>query len=189
MNQALQHGLRLDRIHRAIEFNQLPWLKTYIDIDFNTQLRMAATNDFEKDFFKLMNNLIFGKAMENIRKHRNIKLAMTEEKYLCMVMKSNFKSGVLFDENLTGCEMGKIKVVMNKPVYLGQAILDLSKIVMYEFHYNYMVLKYDDRLKLCYMDMDSLVYHIRTKDFTQTLLTMFQLDLIPLDIAPINLFQ
>ena len=159
LNQALQHGLRLDGIHRAIEFDQSPWLKTYID--FNTQLRTAATNDFEKDFFKLMNNLVFGKTMENIRKHRNIKLVMTEEKYLRTVMKPNFKSRVLFGENLIGCEMGKIKVVMKKPVYLGQVILDLSKIVMYEFHYDYMVPKYGlEKLKLCYMDMDSLVYDI-----------------------------
>ena len=118
LNQALQHGLRLDRIHRAIEFDQLPWLKSYID--FNTQLRTAATNDFEKDFFKLMNNLVFGKTMENIRKHRNIKLVTTEEKYLRTVMKPK----------VMGWEVGKIKVLMNKPVYLGQAILDLSKIVM-----------------------------------------------------------
>ena len=117
LNQALQHGLRLDGIHRVIEFDQSPWLKTYID--FNTQLRTAATNDFEKDFFKLMNNSVFGKTMENIRKHRNIKLVTTEEKYLHTVMKPNFKSGVLFGENLMGCEMGKIKVVMNKLVYLG----------------------------------------------------------------------
>ena len=163
LNQALQHGLRLDRIHRVIEFDQSPWLKTYID--FNTQIRTAAINDFEKDFFKLMNNSVFGKTMENIRNHRNIGLVTTEEKYLRMVMKPNFKSGVLFGENLMGCEMGKIKVVMNKPVYLGQVILDLSKIVMYEFHYDYMVPKYGDRLKLCYMDTDSLVYHIRTEDF------------------------
>ena len=143
----LQHELRLDRIHRAIEFYQSPWLKTYID--FNTQLGTAATNDFEKDFFKLMNNLVFEKTMQNIRKHGNIGLVMTEEKYLCTVMKPNFKSGVLFGENLMGYEMGKIKVVMNKPVYLGQAILNLSKIVMYEFHYNYMVLKYGfEKLKL-----------------------------------------
>ena len=164
LNQALQHGLRLDGIHRAIEFDQLPWLKTYID--FNTQLRTAATNDFEKDFFKLMNNSVFGNMMENIRKQRNIKLVTTEEKYLCTVMKPNFESGVLFGENLMGCEMGKIKVVMNKPVYLGQAILDLSKIVMYEFHYDYMVPKYGlEKLKLCYMDTDSLVYDIKTEDF------------------------
>ena len=163
LNQALQHGLRLDRIHRPIEFDQSLWLKTYID--FNTQLRMAATNDFEKDFFKLMNNSVFGKTMENIRKHRNIKLVMTEEKYLRTVMRPNFKSGVLFGENLMGCEMGEIKVVMDKPVYLGQVILDLSKIIMYEFHYDYMVPKYGDRLKVCYMDMDSLVCDIKTENF------------------------
>ena len=163
LNQGLKHGLRLDRIHPVIEFDQSPWLKTYID--FNTQLRTEATNDFEKDFFKLMNNSVFRKTMENIRKHRNIKLVTTEEKYLHTVMKSNFKSGVLFGENLMGCEMGKIKVVMNKPVYLGQAILDLSKIVMYEFHYDYMVPKYGlEKLKLCYMDTDSLVYDIKTED-------------------------
>ena len=164
LNQALQHGLRIDRIHRAIEFDQSSWLKTYIE--FNTQLITATTNDFEKDFFKLMNNSVFGKTMENIRKHRNVKLVTTEEKYLHTVTCPNFKSGVLFGENLMGCEMGKIKVVMNKLVYLGQAILDLSKIVMYEFHYDYMVPKYGlEKLKLCYMDTDSLVYDIKTEDF------------------------
>ena len=107
-------------------------------IDFNTKLRTAAANDFEKDLYKLMNNSAFGKTMENIRKHRNIKLVTNREGYLKAVTKTNFKSGILFGENLMGCEMGKIKVVMNKPVYLEQAILDLSKIVMYEFHYDYM---------------------------------------------------
>ena len=101
LNQALQHGLILDRIYQVIEFDQSSWLKTYID--FNTQLRTAATNDFGKDFFKLMNNSVFGKIMENIRKHRNIKLVMTGETYLRTVMKPNFKSGVLFGENLMGC--------------------------------------------------------------------------------------
>ena len=164
LDQALTHGLVLDRIHQAIEFNQSAWMKPYID--FNTQLRTRATNDFEKDFFKLMNNSVFGKTMENMRKHRNIKLITIEEKYLKTVMKPNFKSGNQFDENLMGCEMGKIKVVINKPVYLSQAILDLSKTVMYEFHYDYMKPKYDgENLKLCYMDTDSLVYEIKTEDF------------------------
>ena len=80
-------------------------------------------------------------------------------------MKPNFKSGTLLGPDLMGCKMGKVKVVMNKPVYLGQAILDLSKLIMYEFHYDYMQLKYGDRLKLCYMDTDSYVYNIKTKDF------------------------
>ena len=124
---ALKHGLELECIHRAIEFKQSAWMKEYID--FNTKLRTAAANDFEKDFYKLMNNTVFGKIMENIRKHRNIKLVTNREAYLKVVMKPNFKSGVRFGSNLMGCEMGKIKVVINKPVYLGQAVLDLSKIV------------------------------------------------------------
>ena len=138
-------------------------MKPYID--FNTQLGTRATNDFEKDFFKLMNNTVFRKTMGNIRKNRNIKLVTSRVSYLITVMKPNFKFGVLFGENFRGCEMGKIKVVMNKPVYLGQAILDLSKTVMYEFHHDYMVPKYGENLQLCYMDTDSLVYHIKTEDF------------------------
>ena len=103
--------------------------------------------------------------MENIRKHKDIKLITNGKAYLRNIMKPNFKSGVLFGKNLMGCEMGKIKVVMNKPVYLGQAILDLSKTVMYKFHYDYMKPKYGENLKLCYMDTDSLIYHIKTEDF------------------------
>ena len=164
LDQALKHGLVLERIHRAIEFRQSAWMKEYID--FNIKLRTEAKNDFEKDFYKLMNSAVFGKTMENIRKHRNIKLVNNKEGYLPAVMKPNFKSGTLFGPNLMGCEMGKIKVVMNKPVYLEQAILDLSKIVMYEFHYDYMKCKYsDDKLTLCYMDTDSLIYDIQTDDF------------------------
>ena len=122
MKQAIDHGLVLEKIHRAIEFKQSAWMREYID--FNTRLRIAAKNDFEKDFYKLMNNSVFGKTMENIRKHRNIKLVNDEEEYLQNVMCPNFKSGTLLGLDLMACEMGKIKVVMNKPVYLGQAILD-----------------------------------------------------------------
>ena len=146
-----------------IEFDQSAWMKPYID--FNTQLRTKATNDFEKDFFRLMNNAVFGKMMENIRKPGKNKLVMNRESYLKTIMKPNFESGVLFGENLMRCEMGKIKLVMNKLVYLGQVIPDLSKIVMYEFHYNYMVPKYGKNLTLCYMGTDSLVYRIKTEDF------------------------
>ena len=108
---------------------------------------------------------MFGKTMENIRKHRNIKLVNNEEEYLKNVMKPNFKSGTLLGPDLMGCEMGKVRVVMNKPVYLGQSILDLSKTIMYEFHHDYMIPKYGDRLKLCYMDTASLIYSIKTEDF------------------------
>ena len=105
LNQVLKHGLVLECIHREIEFKQSAWMKGYID--FNAKLRTAATNDFEKDFYKLMNNSVFGKMMENIRKHKNIKLVTNREAYLKAVMKPNFKSGVLFGKNLMGCKMGK----------------------------------------------------------------------------------
>ena len=140
LRQALDHGLILEKIHRCIGFRQSPWMKEYID--FNTRLRTAARNEFEKDFHKLMNNSVFGKTMENICRHRDIKLVNNKKEYLRTVMKPNFKSGTLLGDDLMGCEMGKIKVVMNKPVYLGQVILDLSKIIMYEFHYDYMLPKY-----------------------------------------------
>ena len=134
-------------------------------IDFNTQLRTKATNDFEKNFYKLMNNSVFGKTMENIRNHRNIKLVTNKEAYLRTVIKPNFKSGTLFGGSLMGREIGKVKVVMNKPVYLGQEILDISKIIVYEFHYDYIAPKYGEALNLCYMDTDSLIYQIETGDF------------------------
>ena len=136
LQQALEHGLILKKIHRAIEFKQSAWMKEYIH--FNTRLRTAATNDFEKAFYKLINNSVFGKTMENIRKHRDIKLVNNMEDYFKLVMKPNFKSGTLLGKDLMSCEMGKVKVKMNKPVYLGQAISDLSKTIMYEFHYDYM---------------------------------------------------
>ena len=164
LKQVLDHGLVLKKIHRAIEFKQSAWMKEYID--FNTRLRTAAKNDFEKNFYKLMNNSVFGKTMENIRKHRDIKFVNNMTDYLKQVMKPNFKSGMLLGTDLMSCEMGKVKVKMNKPVYLSQAILDLSKTIMYEFHYNYMKEKYNKvDLKLLYMDTDSLVYKIRTEDF------------------------
>ncbi|XP_057292540.1 uncharacterized protein LOC130621248 [Hydractinia symbiolongicarpus] len=120
---------------------QSAWLKPYIH--FNTDLRTKSKNDFEKVFFKLMNNSVFGKTMENQRKHKDIRLATKKQQYEKLVMKPNFKGSICFSETLMGVEMRKIKVVLNEPIYLGPAILDLSKIVMYEFHYEYMRLKYD----------------------------------------------
>ena len=163
LDQALKYGLVLKKVHRAIEFEQSAWLKTYIEM--NTRLRKSAKNDFEKDFFKLMNNSVFGKTMENKRNHKNMKLVTNEDKYRKYVMKPNFKDCVKFSENLVGVEMGKTEITMDKPVYLGQAILDLSKTLMYEFHYDYMKPKYGERLQLCYMDTDTFVYEIQTEDF------------------------
>ena len=163
LSQALNHGLILKKVHRVIQFEQSAWLKPYIEI--NTRLRKDATNEFEKDFFKLMNNSVFGKTMENIPNHKDMRLVTNEKKYRKLVMKPNFKGGRKFSENLMGVEMGKSKIKMKKPVYLGQAILDLSKLVMYEFHYDYMLPRYGDKVQLCYMDTDSFVYHIKASDF------------------------
>ena len=119
-----------------------------------------------------MNNSVFGKTMENIRKHKDIKLVTNRESYLKTVVKPNFKSGICFSENLMGCEMGKTKVIMNKSVYLGQAILDLSKLVMYEFHYDYMIPKYKENLKLCYRTLILWFTTLRQKISTLTLQRM-----------------
>ena len=163
LDQALKHGLVLKKVYRVIKFEQSAWLEPYIMK--NTRLRTAAKNEFEKDFFKLMNNSVFGKTMENIRNHRDMKLVTNEQKYKKYVMKPNFKDSVRFSEQLIGVEMGKTELTMNKPLYLGQAILDLSKTVMYEFHYDYVKPKYGSKVQLCYMDTDSFVYEIETEDF------------------------
>ena len=131
----------------------------------NTELRKKAINDFEKDFFKLMNNAVFGKNMENIRKHRHIKLVKTDKKRNKLVSEPKFHTMKLIDNNKAIIEMRKVKVQMNKPIYLGLSILDISKITMYEFWYDYVKIKYQDKARLCYIDMDSFVVNIKTKDF------------------------
>ena len=131
----------------------------------NTELRKLARNDFEKDLFKLMNNSVFGKTMENIRKHRDIKLATTDKNRSKLVSEPNYHTINLISENLSINEMKKTKVKMNKPIYLGLSILEISKILMYEFWYDYMKPKYNDNVRLCYMDTDSFVMNIKTNDF------------------------
>ena len=163
LKQALNHGLKLKKIHRNMEFNQEAWLKPYIDM--NTELRKLAKNDFEKDLFKLMNNSVFGKTMENIRKHRDIKLVTTDKKRSKLVSEPNYHTINLISEDLSIIEMKKTKVKMNKPIYLGLSILEISKTLMYEFWYDYMKPKYNDNVKLCYMDTDSFIMNIKTNDF------------------------
>ena len=162
LKQALTHGLILKKVHRVIKFNQEAWLKSYIDM--NTKLRTEAKNDFEKDFFKLMNNAVFGKTMENVRKHRDIKLVTTDKRRNQLASEPNYHTTKYFSENLMAIEMKKTKVKMNKPIYLGMSILDISKTLMYEFWYDYIKPKYQDKAKLCYMDTDSFAIHIKTED-------------------------
>ena len=163
LKQALNHGLKLKKVHRIIEFNQEAWLKTYIDM--NTELRKLAKNDLEKDFFKLINNAVFGKTIENVRKHRDIKLVTTDKKRSKLVSEPNYHTINYISVNLSIIEMRITKVKMNKPIYLGLSILEISKILMYEFWYDYMKPKYGDNVKLCYMDTDSFIMNINTEDF------------------------
>ena len=131
----------------------------------NTELKELAKNDFEKDLFKLMNNSVFGKTMENIRKHRDIKLVTTDKKRSKLDSEPNYHSINLISEDLSIIEMKKTKVKMNKSIYLGLSILEISKILMYEFWHDYVKPKYNDNVRLCYMDTDSFAMHIKTNDF------------------------
>ena len=131
----------------------------------NTELSKKAKSDFEKDFFKLMNNAVLGKTMEKVRKHRDIKLVTTHKRRNQLVSEPNYHATKWFSENLLPIEMRKAKVKMNKPVYLGMSILDISKTLTYEFWYDYIKPKCGDNAKLCYTDTDSFIMHIKTKDF------------------------
>ena len=156
-------GLKITKIHRGIRFEESAWLKKYIDL--NTELRTKATNDFEKDFFKLMNNSVFGKTMENIENHVNIKLVTEEKEAIKLAAKPNYDRYTIFDDNLIAVHMKRTKLKYDKPIYLGMCILDLSKTLMYDFHYNYIKKKYGDNAMLLFTDTDSLAYEIKTDDF------------------------
>ena len=135
-----------------------------IYINKNTQLRKQAKNEFEKNFFKLMNNAVFGKMIENVRKYRGIKL-VTKERRKKLVSQPNYVSCNALSDELLAIEMKKTKISMNKPILVGQTILDKSKIIMYKFLNDYIKPKYQDKVKLLYLDTDSYALHKQTEDF------------------------
>ena len=155
-------GLKVSKVHRVLEFNQSPWLKQYID--YNTEKRKNAKNDFEKDFFKLMNNSVFGKTMENLRKRVDVRLVTDEKKLLKLTSKPTYVSSKIFNENLVAVHKIKETLTLNRPAYVGMCILDLSKTLMYDFHYNYIKRNYGKKAKLLFTDTDSLTYEIEAKD-------------------------
>ena len=163
LKQYLNMGMVLKAVHRAISFEQSSWMEPYIRK--NTELRKATDNTFEKDFFKLMNNSVFGKTIENLRKRQSIKIVDNRNSALKEIKKPNFERATIFDKNLVALHMQKTEIYFNKPVYVGQAILDLSKTLMYDFHYNYIKPKYGKKAELLFTDTDSLMYQIKTEDF------------------------
>ena len=155
-------GLKVTKVYRVLQFDQSPWLKQYID--FNTEKRKNAKNTFEKDFFKLMNNSVFGKTMENLRKRVDVRLITSKHKLLKLASKPTYVSCKIFNENLVGVHKIKETLTLNRPAYVGMCILDLSKTLMYDFHYNYIKNKYGGQARLLFTDTDSLAYQIEAED-------------------------
>ena len=145
-----------------LKFDQSPWLKQYID--FNTEKQKHAKNSFKKDFFKLMNNSVFGKTMENLRKRVDIRPETNEKKLYKLTSKPTFVSSKVFNENLMAVHKVKETLTLNRPAYVDMCILDLSKMLMYNFHYNYIKKKYNNRARLLFTDTDSLTYEIEGDD-------------------------
>ena len=161
----IEMGMILKKVHRGIKFHQSCWMEPYIRK--NTNLRKEASkvkNKFEEDFFKLMNNAVFGRTIENIRKRQNVEIIDNRKKALKLSSKPNFDRATIFDETLVAIHKKKTEVYFNKPIFVGQAILDISKILMFEFHYKYIKKEFGDKAELLFTDTDSLVYLIQTDD-------------------------
>ena len=171
LKQYLEIGMRLTAVHRGTSFYESPWMKPYISK--NTELRKTTANSFEKDFFKLMNNSVFGKTIENSRKRRHVILVDDRDKATKLTTRPNFDRATIFDRYLIAVHMKRTEVYFNKPVYVGQSILHLSKTLMFDFHYEYIREKYNDAAELLFTDTDSLLYLIHTEDFYHDIKTKF----------------
>ena len=163
LKQALNHGLKLIRVHSVISFREEAWLNPYIDL--NTELRKNVKNEFEKDFYKLKINAIYDKTVQNDGKHRDIKLVTKKDKRNKLASEPNYHSTKCILKHLLIMEMKKIEVKINKPIYLGQALLDLSKALMFEFWYDYLKPMNGDKIRLCYTDTDSFIMHVKKDEF------------------------
>ena len=151
----------MGKVHRIIKFQQRAWLKPWID--FNTGKRKEAKSDFEKELYKLMNNSVYGKTMEDKRNHMDFELVDNEVRYEKCVNNPTFKNRFVINENLVGVEKTKAKLKLDKPIFLGMTILDLSKLHMYQFYYD-VLKKYNENIKLIYTDTDSYVIQTMTGD-------------------------
>lgn len=193
LKQCLSEGLILKKIHRVLEFNQKPFLKSYIDL--NTNLRTQAKNSFFKDFYKLLNNSVFGKTLEDVFKRKDIKLLThwenIEQKLGAsnLINRPNFHSSSIFSENLVAIQMNRVQIALNKPIYVGFSVLELSKALMYDFHYKYIIPKYKENVELLYTDTDSLIYEIKTDDFYKDIKPDIDSRFDTSDFLPQNVYE
>ncbi len=162
----LEHGMSLEKVHRVLSFEQKPWLAPYIIK--NQNLRTNAKNDFEKDQAKLYNNSIYGKTVENQKKHTDIRLVNNERQCKMLIKKPHMMRFKIFDENLAAIELRKTKALINKPFYVGFTVLELSKLHMYRFHYDYIKRIFNEKAELLFTDTDSLMYQIFSENVYET---------------------
>ncbi|XP_025405883.1 uncharacterized protein LOC112680100 [Sipha flava] len=170
LQQAIANGLIVEKVHRVLQFKQSPWMVNYINL--NTEKRKNATNEFEKDFYKLLNNAVFGKTMESMRKKIKMVLVSSEQRIRKLINRTTFKYCTNYDnKNLSAVTLENKIVHFCKPIYIGFAVLEISKTLMYDYHYNVMKSHYKEAINLMYTDTDSLVYYIKTDDFYNDLQT------------------
>lgn len=159
----LAKGLKLERIIRGVSFTQTPWLEPYIR--HNSALRQKAKNTFEKDFYKILNNACFGKTMEQVRKRSNFLLLTEPEKLQRMAAKPTCKDVIIFHDNLIGLRQMRVTVTYDKPIFAGFTVLELSKLVMAEFHYDFIKHVYPPhQTELLMTDTDSFIYQFHGMD-------------------------
>ena len=164
----LSLGMKLKKIRRILEFNETLWMEPYIRM--NTEFRTKSKSAFEKDFYKLMNNSVFGKTMENLRKRVDIKVVRTygspkeKEQIRKIIAKPNYDRAIIFSEESSALHPHKTRLKLNKPVYVGMCVLDLSKHLMYDWYYNTLKRKYGSNCTLLYTDTDSLLVDLKTPD-------------------------
>ena len=163
----LENGLILTKIHRVLKFKQSQWLRPYISL--NTYLRQNATSKFEENFAKLMNNSVYGKTCENVRRYKNVKYAIDKKEVDKILRSPLLNDWIIYNEDLASFEINPSSVTLNKPRAVGLTVLELSKLLMYDFHYNYFLKKFEN-VKVLLSDTDSFCYYIKTKkDFYKTI--------------------
>lgn len=169
--QAVQLGLKVTKVHRALRFSQAPWMKKFID--YNANKRSAATSAFAKAFYKLMNNACYGKTMENVRNRVDIRIVTTDKQFQKLVRQTRFVERKIISDDVVAVQMRRNNVKMDKPIYVGMTVLDVSKVHMYHFHYKLMQEHFKapaSKLELAYLDTDGLIYYITTDQDLYTVL-------------------